>query len=122
MCILALMEVVNIFPSGKGCFKLWFQTLEQANVVLTLSSIDLCLGLGLFARWMQGMDLCSLNGDWPSQQDFEVYIPNLCLICGRLGDVLIIGHVVRDVLSSSGEDRTPYLKMVFPSSLASDFP
>ena len=47
---LAMVEVMNVFPLGRGCFRLRFKTSDQAEAVLGRSLVYLGFGAGVFAR------------------------------------------------------------------------
>ncbi|MCO5594795.1 hypothetical protein L7F22_048829 [Adiantum nelumboides] len=60
--LLSLVEIVNVSPLGRGYFRIQFKTPSQADEVLARSPVDLCMAIGFFSRWKQGMNLSSLDG------------------------------------------------------------
>ena len=118
---LALVKVMNVFPLGKGCFRVQFKTLDEAEAVLARSPVYLGFGVGVFARWTQGMDLSSLQGGFTTvTTTFPGLLPEFVPHLKEIGRC--IGYVVEDAIFPSGEDRTPCLRMVLPESLVKDLP
>ncbi|MCO5604391.1 hypothetical protein L7F22_058556 [Adiantum nelumboides] len=118
--LLSLVEIVNVSPLGRGYFRIQFKTPSQADEVLARSPVDLCMAIGFFSRWKQGMNLSSLDGGLIVTARFPGLLPEFVPYLKEIGRC--IGFVAGDVMVQEGEDRTPRLRMVLPPSLAKDPP
>ena len=118
--LLSLVEIVNVSPLGKGYFKIQFKSPTKTNEVLAQSPVNMFMGIGFFSRWTQGMDLSGLDGGLIVTSRFPGLLPKFVPHLKEIGRC--IGFVVGDISIQEGEDRTPRLRMILPSSLAKDPP
>lgn len=118
--LLSSVEVVNVSPLGRGCFRVQFKSQLEATEVLALSPVRLNSALGFFVKWTHGMDLSSLDSGLTVTARFPGLLPEYVPYIVDIGKCF--GYVVGDVLVPEGEDRTPSLRMVLPPSLAKDPP